>query len=158
MLQRRGIIIGLGAVGLIAGAGAYLAWPRSNPFDLVTDDEFATRRPEKTSRSIQALLRDGPQIVFHSPSQTNLNSPVNFDVEFKARNGVPPLIETLRVDYDLGITWFNVTKRLLEHAKISNGRVQAQNAQLPKGKHTLRMSIMDAQLRKSEALVRFVVQ
>lgn len=153
-MHRRSFLCGL-AGGTFVGPSMVRA---GQGFDLISAEDYARRRPRVATRMIAVLKADGPKILFHAPRQSRLHSPVDFDVEFRGREGVPPVLASLRVDYDLGITWFNITDRLLAHARIASGRMKANGAQLPKGRHRIRLGILDMDRRKSEAVVTFEVR
>lgn len=143
-------------VGGFAGY-RYMIASDNTGFVLITAEEAGRAQPRKVKRMIQPVIRNGPEIVFHAPSATKLNSPVDFDVEFRPRGGIAPDVGTLKVEYDLGIAWLNITKKLLAHAKVSGTRLSSKRAQLPGGNHVLRMTIRDKQGRESQAILRFSV-
>ena len=50
----------------------------------------------------------------HSPQTSgDLSSPLDFDVEFRARSA-EPLIGSLLLEYDLGLFWKDITNRLAD--------------------------------------------
>ena len=56
------------------------------------------------------------------------------------------------------LAWVNMTSRIMKYASIKGSRLFAQGAELPPGKHALRVSINDAQNRLTQATVSFTVQ
>lgn len=52
-------------------------------------------------------------------------------------------MNSLMLEYDLGLFWKNITSRLADHAEITENRIISRGAELPAGDHHLRMSITD---------------
>lgn len=157
-MQRRNLIFGLGALGVAAGVGAY--WGLSGkpePYALITAQESDQHQKRKLSRDIYLRKADGPQIIFHAPRQIATSAPIDFDVEFRARGGSAPVMKTLKIDYNLGIAWVDITPRLLAHATQSGTRLTSRNAMIPAGKHEIRLRIQDDQQRVSEVLLKLTV-
>jgi len=132
----------------------------------LAQDSFALLTPEETAtwvsfsqatRGISLIRSDGPKIKVNAPSGFALASPVTFDIEILPRDGVAPEISTLKIEYSLGPVWTDVTKRIRKHATMSGSRFQAPGAELPAGKHRLRLSIADAQGRVTAADIQFTV-
>ncbi|MEM7044093.1 MAG: hypothetical protein AAF543_14885 [Pseudomonadota bacterium] len=135
--------------GMVLAAGAGLlfsALPVDGPahaYDLLTVEEYAERAPRGATRSITVSTNDGPEIIVHTPEVSgDLSSPLDFDVEFRARDA-EPLIGSLVLEYDLGLFWKDITSRLADHAEITENRIISRGAELPAGDHHLRMSISD---------------
>ena len=132
---------------LAAGAGvlacAFSVDGPAHAYDLLTIEEYAKRSPSSATRSLTVTASDGPEIIVHSPETSgDLSSPLDFDVEFRARSA-EPLIGSLLLEYDLGLFWKDITSRLADHAEITENRIVSRGAELPVGDHHLRMSISD---------------
>lgn len=154
-MDRRHMLTGLGAVALLGGgASAWLLTRQTAPFELISETEAQQHQSRTLNRKIFTTKSDGPQIIFHSPQQIAISSPVKFDVEFKGRGGATPVMDTLRIDYNLGLVWFDITSRLLAHAKTSGNRLRSGEAVIPPGRHEIRMRIEDNQQRLSEVLLK----
>jgi hypothetical protein len=124
---------------LVASASAHTA----RAYDLLTAAEYAERTPAGATRSLTAAANDGPEIIVHTPETSGaLRSPLDFDVEFRAKDALP-VMGSLLVEYDLGLFWKDVTARLAEHAEITENRIISRGAELPAGDHHLRLSISD---------------
>jgi hypothetical protein len=129
------------ATGLIAAAGPF-AGP-AEAYDLLTAEDYAERSARAATRSITTQANEGPEIIVHTPEASgNLHSPLDFDVEFRARHAEPDM-STLTLEYDLGFFWKDITDRLAEHAEITGNRIISRGAELPAGDHYLRLSISD---------------
>ncbi|MGI9490950.1 MAG: hypothetical protein ACR2QF_00840 [Geminicoccaceae bacterium] len=112
-------------------------------YTLLTVEEYAERTERPPTRSINRLANEGPEIIVHAPQKaSSLFSPLDFDVEFRAREAEPDLA-TLKLEYDLGLFWKDVTERMSGHAEVSGNRLVSRGAELPAGDHHLRMSISD---------------
>jgi len=122
------------------------AFPVDGPahaYDLLTIEEYAKRSPSGATRTFIVTANDGPEIIVHTPETSgDLSSPLDFDVEFRARSA-EPLIGSLILEYDLGLFWKDITSRLSDHAEITENRIISRGAELPVGDHHLRMSISD---------------
>ena len=132
---------------LVTGTALLLSTPPvdgpAHAYDLLTVEEYAERSPGGATRSLTVLANDGPEIIVHTPETSGeLRSPLDFDVEFRARSA-EPLMGSLLLEYDLGLFWKDITSRLADHAEISENRIISRGAELPAGEHHLRMSISD---------------
>ena len=160
MFQSR--IVPLGAALIVAALAAYVWWSgRSDPgFVLLTAEEQAAfmQAPSETHRDLRVNASDGPNIEVSAPIGFSLTSPVDFDIRVKPKNGVAVDMKSLKIEYRLGPAWVNMTSRIMKYASIKGSRLFAQGAELPPGKHALRVSINDAQNRLTQATVSFTVQ
>ncbi|MGI9510932.1 MAG: hypothetical protein ACR2QJ_16450 [Geminicoccaceae bacterium] len=122
------------ALPLVGTAGAY---------DLLTAEEYAERSPRGATRSVTVSADEGPDVIVHTPATSgDLRSPLDFDIEFRAKNA-EPVMGSLILEYDLGMFWKDVTDRLAGHAEITDNRLVSRDAELPAGDHHLRLSISD---------------
>lgn len=132
------------SLAVAIGLFAYIA-PSDDvaAYELLTAEEFSERTDRAPTRSITKLANEGPEIIIHAPqAANNLRSPLDFEVEFRPREAEPDLA-TLKIEYDLGWFWKDVTGRMADHAEISDNRLISRGAELPDGDHHLRMSISD---------------
>lgn len=154
-MERRLILAGLtGAI--VASAAHRVPAQAVTGYDLITTEDMAERTGSVT-RALRQLSSDGPTLVVHAPSASTVRSPVDFDVEFRPRGGVAPDLSSIRVDYNLGIAWKNVTRRLLSHARVDGNRLRSAGAKLPAGTHELKLSIRDLDRRRTEAILELTV-
>lgn len=131
------------AVGVGLFVCAFSVDRPAHAYDLLTIEEYAKRAPGGATRSLTVTASDGPEIIVHSPQTSgDLSSPLDFDVEFRARSA-EPLIGSLLLEYDLGLFWKDITNRLADHAEVTENRIISRGAELPVGDHHLRMSISD---------------
>ncbi|MEZ5934442.1 MAG: hypothetical protein R3F54_21365 [Alphaproteobacteria bacterium] len=132
------------ALAVAAGLLAASAFDRpALAYDLLTAEEYAERTPSGETRSLTVSANDGPDIIVHTPETSGaLRSPLDFDVEFRAKDA-EPVMGSLLVEYDLGLFWKDVTARIAEHAEITGNRIVSRGADLPAGDHHLRLSISD---------------
>ena len=117
----------------------------ASAYELLTAEEFAARSSRGATRSIDVLAKEGPEIIVHTPKASgDLSSPLDFDVEFRAQNAdALPVMNSLLLEYDVGLFWKDITARLADHADITENRIISRGAELPAGDHHLRMSISD---------------
>ncbi len=165
MSRLRVFILVVGAA-IIIGAGAVwyfrpMAVPPVQTFALLTDSEMSDLQgsdSEPLVRSLDVTNTSGPLIRVSSPSGASLISPVNFDIQVEPNGGVPVNMSSIRIEYKIGPAWINMTGRIMKYAKITGNRLYASGAELPAGKHALRVSIDDEQKRRTQATVTFKVK
>lgn len=147
-------------VVLFSPAPAVLA---ADSFSLLTDDEtaafetFEASGQEFATRSLTLAANAGPKIAVSAPTGFTLKSPVNFDININPKDGIPVAMNTLRVEYRIGPLWTDVTRRLAGHGSVSGTRLLANGADLPKGKHQIRVTVQDQQKRVTQIVVKFSV-
>lgn len=137
----------LHSLGLAAGIGLLVyALPfdgSGSAYELLTAEEYAERSPRGATRSLSVSANEGPEIIVHTPEASgDLLSPLDFDVEFRSRSA-EPVMNSLKLEYDLGLFWKDITSRLADHAEITANRIISHGTELPAGDHQLRMSISD---------------
>ena len=111
---------------------------------LVTPEEAAkVRMPEGDFKELVAAVEGpGPAIVVQNPKALQrLNSPVNIVVSFEpGTSGLPPNMGTLKVTL-IGFFDIDLTDRVREY--VEGTRLNVEEADLPTGKHRIRMAIRD---------------
>jgi hypothetical protein len=128
-------------MGLFSGLLPSVGWAVG--YAILTAEDFASRTPMVRTRALSSLGSVGAEFIVHAPERSGeLRSPLDFDVEFRARQAEPDM-GTLKVEYDLGWFWKDVTSRMADHAEISSNRIVSRGAELPAGNHHLRLSISD---------------
>ena len=145
------------AVVALLGAGPTYA----ETFQLLSPTQLALWEDtgdDDTTRSVKVVESDGPELKIVSPAGFDLKSPVDFEIEMVPRDGVEVTLTSLKVEYRLGPVWADITGRLSKHGKISGNRLMAKGAELPTGRHTIRVTITDAAKRRTRAVVRFSVR
>lgn len=104
-----------------------------------------------------APVKDSPLIELSSPKLNEpIASPTVIDLKFQT---IPPSYikpETFKVLY--GSFEIDITKRLLNVAKITESGVLVQEATLPKGKHKLLVVIEDTLGRRGNKSIDFEVK
>jgi hypothetical protein len=159
------IVIILLAVIVVAGGGVaawmYLGSDTSDKgFALLSDEQLAQYEltPTQDTRALTSTRSDGPTIKVSSPSGFSLNSPVDFDIQVEPRGGVKVDMGSLRIEYKLGPIWVNLTNRAMREAKVNGLRFSARGAELPSGRHALRLTVRDTDQRTTQAVVKFSVK
>jgi hypothetical protein len=125
---------------------------------LVTVDEMNASNNAKPPFTAKAVApKDAPIIELSLPKlSAPVNSPTPIELKFQttAPSSVKP--ETFKVLY--GSFEIDITKRILNLAKVSESGVNVQEANLPKGKHKLLMVIEDTSGRKGSKTIEFQVE
>jgi hypothetical protein len=143
-------IISLLACGL--SASAFAVQP------LVSVDEMNASnnaKPPFTAKTVAP--KDAPLIELSAPKlSAPVSSPTPIELKFQP---TPPSVvkpETFKVLY--GSFEIDITKRILNVAKVSATGVHVQEASLPKGKHKLLMVVEDTSGRRGNKTIEFEVQ
>ena len=129
----------------------------SAPLQLVSAEEMQASNaapPPFVARSVPD--RNAPQIELLNPKlPSTVSSPTAIEVKFQptASSQVKP--ETFKVLY--GSFQIDITRRILNVAKVTDSGIQVQEASLPKGKHKLLMQIEDNAGRIGSRQVEFEV-
>lgn len=152
-------------VVLAIGLTGWTWWSsRAAPgFFILTPTEVAKYRaipdqPEIATRGVRVIKASGPGITFSSPNQDVLTSPVDIDVSLSARDGVSIDMNSIRIEYKMGPAWLNVTGRIMKQASVRGNRLFARGADLPAGRHTMRLSVNDKEARVTQAVVSFTIR
>jgi hypothetical protein len=125
---------------------------------LVSVDEMNASnnaKPPFTAKSVAP--KDAPLIELSAPKlSAPVSSPTAIEVKFQptAPSTVKP--ETFRVLY--GSFEIDITKRILNVAKVTESGVLVQEANLPKGKHKLLMVVEDTAGRRGNRSIDFEVK
>jgi hypothetical protein len=94
--------------------------------------------------------------LFSPKLPAKVSSPTPIELKFQP---TPPSLvkpDTFRVLY--GAFELDITKRILNVAKVTESGVFVQEASLPKGKHKLMMVIEDTSGRRGSKAIEFEVQ
>lgn len=126
-------------------------------FELVSPDEAAasqavTETGLPPTRSLQPAW---PKIEIRHPVGNEVQPPVSIEVRFLGDGSAPVDPESFRVYY--GMLGIDITDRIRKATTIGADGFQAQGAELPPGKHSLRMSLADHSGRRTEVQVKFRV-
>jgi hypothetical protein len=108
-------------------------------------------------RAKSVAPKDAPVIELSAPKlSAPVNSPTPIELKFQP---TPPSVvkpDTFKVLY--GSFEIDITKRILNVAKVTESGVFVQEAVLPKGKHKLLMVIEDTAGRRGNRSIDFEVQ
>ena len=138
----------LGGVSLTAFAGQLLV-------SVEEMNASNNSKPPFTAKSV--ALKDAPLIELFSPKlPAPVSSPTPIELKFQSTPPSTVKPETFKVLY--GSFEIDITKRILNVAKVSATGVHVQEASLPKGKHKLLMVVEDTSGRKGNRAIEFVVQ
>ena len=125
---------------------------------LVSIDEMnASNNVPHPFRAKSVVPKDAPVIELSAPKlSTPVSSPTPIELKFQptAPSAVKP--ETFKVLY--GSFEIDITKRILNVAKVSETGVNVQEASLPKGKHKLLMVVEDTSGRRGNKTIEFEVK
>ena len=111
--------------------------------------------PRFTAKAVQA--KDAPVIELSAPKLSEpVSSPTAIDLKFQSTEPSTVKPDSFRVLY--GSFEIDITKRILNVAKVSEQGVFVREASLPKGKHKLLMVIEDSAGRTGSRTVNFEVR
>ena len=125
---------------------------------LVSVDEMNASnnaKPPFTAKTVAP--KDAPLIELSAPKlSAPLSSPTPIELKFQPTPPSAVKPETFKVLY--GSFEIDITKRILNVAKVSATGVNVQEASLPKGKHKLLMVVEDTSGRRGNKTIEFEVQ
>ena len=125
---------------------------------LVSVDEMNasnSAKPPFTAKSVAP--KDAPLIELSAPKlSAPVNSPTPIELKFQPTPPSAVKPETFKVLY--GSFEIDITKRILNVAKVTESGVFVQEASLPKGKHKLLMVVEDTSGRRGNKTIEFEVQ
>jgi hypothetical protein len=98
---------------------------------------------------------DGPKLVIQTPKDHEITSPLDLIIDFEAKGGAQIDLDSLTVKYKKFV-WVDVTKRLLQNAKVTSNGIVARGATVTKGEHLFRVSLSDNLGRQSVQELKFV--
>jgi hypothetical protein len=139
-------------ISFVLSCSAYAAQP------LVTVDEMnASNNAPTTLRAKSVAPKDAPIIELSAPKlSAPVSSPTAIELKFQPTPPSAVKPETFKVLY--GSFEIDITKRLLNVAKVTEAGVFVQEANLPKGKHKLLMIVEDTAGRRGNRSVDFEVR
>ena len=160
-MQRR-MLLGCSFLALAAPARAEAPWL------LVTPEEALLGReapPMPKTRGITPSRPPGaretpgagaPEIVVEQPgTATPLHPPLSFRVLFMPEAGATVDPRSFRATY--GAMGLDITGRLLQHARLSAQMLAAENVDIPRGTHTVTLSIADTMGRMGKRTFSFMI-
>ena len=125
---------------------------------LVSVDEMNASnnaKPPFTAKSV--VLKDAPLIELSAPKlSAPVSSPTPIELKFQPTPPSAVKPETFKVLY--GSFEIDITKRILNVAKVTESGVFVQEAVLPKGKHKLLMVVEDTAGRRGNRSIDFEVK
>ena len=125
---------------------------------LVSVDEMNASnnaKPPFTAKSVAP--KDAPQIELSAPKlSAPVSSPTPNELRFQPTPPSAVKPDTFKVLY--GSFEIDITKRILNVAKVTESGVLVQEASLPKGKHKLLMVVEDTSGRRGNKTIEFEVK
>jgi len=125
---------------------------------LVSVDEMNASnnaKPPFTAKSVAS--KDAPLIELSTPKLSSaVSSPTPIELKFQSTPPSTVKPETFKVLY--GSFEIDITKRILNVAKVTEAGVFVQEASLPKGKHKLLMVVEDTAGRRGNRSLDFEVK
>ena len=142
----------------LIGIFFYLSFSAYAEKMLVSIDEMnASNNASPPFRAKSVAPKDAPVIELSAPKlSTPVSSPTPIELKFQPTPPSAVKPETFKVLY--GAFEIDITKRILNVAKVSEAGVHVQEASLPKGKHKLLMVVEDTSGRRGNKTIEFVVQ
>ena len=125
---------------------------------LVSVDEMNASNNAKPPFSAKTVApKDAPLIELSAPKlSAPVSSPTQIELKFQPTPPSSVKPESFKVLY--GAFEIDITKRILNLAKVSESGVNVKEASLPKGKHKLLMVVDDTSGRRGNKTIEFEVQ
>lgn len=137
-------------------AFASIAVARQASYLLVTPDEVLASEnapEEEFERAVPDPYAPTIGVVRPTLTAEEFKAPVDIELKFETVDGAEIDLDTLKIQY--GSLRIDVTDRVTEHATITSEGLVSENADLPKGKHKLTVSIADSEGRVGRKQFRF---
>lgn len=126
---------------LVALTFSGLAHALTERVTIITEEEGAMKDPSPGLFEVGRVLNDGPDIKIVSPEIADVYyPPVLIHILFIADSDAEIDLSKFKVEY-LKILRFNITGRFLKYTTKDGIRIE--NADFPRGKHKLRVTIGD---------------
>jgi hypothetical protein len=125
---------------------------------LVSVDEMNASNNAKPPFTAKAVApKDAPLIELSAPKlSAPVSNPTPIELKFQPTPPSSVKPETFKVLY--GAFEIDITKRILNLAKVSETGVNVQEVSLPKGKHKLLMVVEDTSGRRGNKTIEFEVK
>ena len=142
----------------LIGIFLYLSISACSAQLLVSIDEMnASNNAQPPFKAKSVATKDAPVIELSAPKlSAAVSSPTPIELKFQATAPSTVKPETFKVLY--GSFEIDITKRILNLAKVTESGVFVQEANLPKGKHKLLMVIEDNAGRRGNRSIDFEVK
>ena len=131
-------------------------------FDLISAGEFGDELEMRKFKDIDAVgaTRDipppYPKIEIISPNLgSEIKPPVKIEVRFIGENGVAINPDSFKVNY--GVLGIDITARIRKATEIKMDGFTAEGAALPEGKHSLKLTLSDAEGRTTTSTLKFKI-
>ena len=150
----------LAATVLILGSASKDLSAKPGRLVLITKKEAALANapedPKIASKLLEEKVERGPIIVLNSPkNEGRYPKPIKIDILFIPRDAVDIDLSTLKVIY-VKIFDIDITARVKKHS--TNTGIQIPEAELPSGKHKLKILLADTKGQMSTQKLVFVVK
>lgn len=163
MMLRRSLAAGFMLVAICISGQAIVG--EAAAFDLIDPGEYAASRAEIEAWhdanpviSSTRALQPGPKIhVIQPEGGSNLTSPLTIDIRFQAPKQQSIDMSSLQIDYWMGVFWKDITQRVLLVASVGPDSLRADGADLPTGRHLIRVQVADTSGQYAEREFRFTV-
>jgi hypothetical protein len=120
------------------------------------DEMIASNNAPSQFRPKSVASKDAPVIELSSPKLfAPVSSPTPIELKFQPTPPSAVKPETFKVLY--GSFEIDITKRILNVAKVTESGLLVQEANLPKGKHKLMMVVEDTYGRRGNKAIEFEV-
>ena len=142
----------------LVGLFLYLSMSACSAQMLVSLDEMnASNNASPPFRAKSVAPKDAPIIELSAPKLSiPVSSPTPIELKFQPTPPSAVKPETFKVLY--GSFEIDITKRILNVAKVTESGVFVQEANLPKGKHKLIMVVEDTAGRRGNRSIDFEVK
>ena len=142
----------------LVGLFLYLSMSTCSAQMLVSVDEMnASNNASPPFRAKSVAPKDAPVIELSAPKlSVPVSSPTPIELKFQPAPPSAVKPETFKVLY--GSFEIDITKRILNVAKVTESGVYVQEANLPKGKHKLLMVVEDTAGRRGNRSIDFEVK
>jgi hypothetical protein len=132
-----------------------LAQPASAADVLITEAEASLPSPVDATLTTRGLTR-GPVVeqVTPDPDAEPVKSPLPLKIKFQTRNNVPIDKDSVKLTY-VRTPGVDLTSRIKAH--IGDDGIEIKQAEVPPGKHVIRIELKDQQGRSTTGTIKLTV-
>lgn len=134
----------------------------ASAFELISAQQYqklqqsaaSEQQIERLEKSLD-LNASAPRIELLQPDieADALSSPFEIELRSTPSTGANIDLGSLKITYG----WFNITDKIMQNAEVTESGILAKDAEIPAGRHTIKVEIKDSLNRKARRKFSFTV-
>ena len=155
MVEENGVVEDRIATPAAVDGGVFVLISQAEYDELVVNAEPVSEMAKKFKAPENAPL---VHLLKPSDLEEPLGSPLDLDLKFEALAGAEIVPESIRFEYRIMVGWMDITERILEHTEVGVDGLVVTGAELPKGKHKIRLVLEDTNGRMNQYVYAFKIR